>query len=82
MQTANIADVKDHLSHFLALVAQGEEVAICKRNVPVAKLVPIHAKPVNRTVLGREPGSAQVRGDLTEPAIPASDWGMLEVADA
>jgi prevent-host-death family protein len=77
----NIADLKDHLSHFLALVEQGGEVAICKRNIPIARIVPVAARHENRTVLGSDPGSVAVRGDLTEPAMPESDWGMLEVAE-
>lgn len=78
MQTANIAEVKDHLSRVLALVEKGEEVAICKRNVPIARIVPIYAKHVNRTVLGCDPGSVQVKGDLTTPAIPDAEWRMHE----
>ena len=77
----NIADLKDHLSQFLAQVERGEEVAVCRRNIPVAKIVPIPARQSNRTVLGSEPGSVHVCGDLTEPAMPESDWDMLEVAE-
>jgi prevent-host-death family protein len=76
MQTANIAEVKDHLSRFLALVEQGEEVAICKRNVPVARIIPVPAKKCNRTVLGCDPGSVQINGDITAPAMPEADWHM------
>jgi prevent-host-death family protein len=78
----NIADLKDHLSHFLAQVEQGEEVAICKRNLPIARIVPITATRSNRTMLGSEPGSVHVCGDLAEPAMPESDWSMLEVAES
>lgn len=76
MQTANIAEVKDHLSRFLALVEQGEEVAICKRNVPVARIIPMPAKKTNRTVLGCDRGSVQINGDITMPAMADGDWRM------
>jgi len=81
MANVNIGDLRNHLSQVLARVEQGEEVAICKRNVPVARIVRVGAEPRNRTVLGSDPGSVTVMCDLTEPAIPASDWGVLEVAE-
>ncbi|MBT3375479.1 MAG: type II toxin-antitoxin system prevent-host-death family antitoxin [Lentisphaerae bacterium] len=77
MTNVNIGDLKNHLSQFLLRVEQGDEVAVCKRNVPVAKITRLPRKTANRTVLGSEPGSATVTGDLTEPAMPASDWNML-----
>ena len=76
MQTANIAEVKDHLSRFLALVEQGEEVAICKRNIPVARIIPMPAKKSNCTVLGCDLGSVQIKGDITTPAMADADWCM------
>jgi len=81
MPTVNIGDLKDHLSQFLERVASGEELTICKRNIPVARVVPMPAPRANRTVLGSDLGSVTVLGDLTEPAIPDSDWGTLGVAE-
>jgi prevent-host-death family protein len=40
MKVANIAELKNNLSKFISFVEQGEVVEICKRNVPVAKLIP------------------------------------------
>ncbi len=40
MKTANIGDLKDNLSKFINLVEQGQVIEICKRNIPVALLVP------------------------------------------
>ena len=82
MTNVNIGEFKDHLSQFLVQVERGEEVAICKRNVPVARIVPVRPKRVNRTVLGCDVGSVAVLGDLTEPAISASDWEMLESSES
>ena len=77
MKVANIAEFKNHLSEYLAAVADGEEVEIRKRNTPLARVVPIRTPGRNRTVLGRGAGTVVVRGDLTEPMIPPEDWEML-----
>jgi prevent-host-death family protein len=42
MRTTNIADLKNHLSSFLADVKRGEEILISDRNKPIAKIVPLH----------------------------------------
>ncbi|MCC6591250.1 MAG: type II toxin-antitoxin system prevent-host-death family antitoxin [Bryobacterales bacterium] len=42
MVTVNIAELKDRLSSFLHRVRAGEEVVIRDRNLPIAKLVPLH----------------------------------------
>lgn len=70
MKVANIAEFKNHLSEYLAAVADGEEVEIRKRDAPLARVVPIRSPGRNRTVLGRGAGTVVVRGDLTEPMIP------------
>ena len=36
-----MADLKAHLSAHLQLVRQGEEVLVCDRNRPVARIVPV-----------------------------------------
>lgn len=77
MKVANIAEFKNHLSEYLAAVADGEEVEIRKRNAPLARVVPIRSPGRNRTVLGRGAGTVVVHGDLTEPMIPPEDWKML-----
>ncbi len=41
MKTANIAELKNHLSNYLADVKRGEEVLISDRNKPIAKIVPL-----------------------------------------
>ena len=42
MKTANIAELKNHLSNYLADVKRGEEILISDRNRPIAKIVPLH----------------------------------------
>jgi prevent-host-death family protein len=41
MQTINIHEAKAKLSEYLSAVEAGETVVICRRNVPVAEIVPI-----------------------------------------
>ncbi len=79
MKMANIAELKNNLSKFLSLVEKGEEVKICKRNIPIARLAPIKTKEIkNHTQLGCGQGTAQILDDLTEPMIPSENWEMLK----
>ena len=41
MRTVRISDLKAHLSAHLQLVRNGEEVLVCDRNRPVARIVPV-----------------------------------------
>ena len=78
MKATNIADLKNNLSKILSYVEKGESVQICKRNIPIAKIVPIDKKTEkNRTRLGCGIGSVQIKADLTEPMIPEESWEML-----
>ncbi|HEY6292440.1 MAG TPA: type II toxin-antitoxin system prevent-host-death family antitoxin [Terriglobia bacterium] len=62
MRTVRIGDLKAHLSAHLQLVRDGEEVMVCDRNKPVARIVPIrledHSDQQRRLV---------ARGVLTPP---------------
>jgi len=79
MQSANIADIKNHFSHFIAMVEQGEEVQVCKRNQAVAKIVAVErGAPANKTRLGCGKGSVRIRCNLTDPILPEDDWEMLK----
>ncbi len=78
MKVANIGELKNNLSKFIGFVEQGEVVQICKRNVPVAKLVPHESKKTgNHTRLGCGEGTVKIKGDLTEALIPEENWDML-----
>jgi antitoxin (DNA-binding transcriptional repressor) of toxin-antitoxin stability system len=77
MKTTNIGELKNNLSKFIGFVEKGEVVAIHKRNIPIALLIPHSAKIAgNRTKLGCGQGTARVNGDLTEPLIPEDTWDM------
>ena len=45
MYTVGLFDAKTHLSQYVARAEAGEEVIIMRHNKPVAKLVPLNAKP-------------------------------------
>ena len=61
MKIANVAEFKNHLSEYLAAVANGEQVEVRKRNMPLARVVPIRQPCRNRTVLGCGTGNVVVK---------------------
>jgi prevent-host-death family protein len=80
-KTVNIAEFKDRFSELLALVEQGAEVIVCRRNVPLARVEPIRRPRPRKTrhhVVGCVKATVQIHGDLTEPCIPETDWEMLK----
>ena len=62
MKTVNISDLKARLSAHIQFVRDGEEVLVCDRNLPVARIVPCrlegHSQQQRRLV---------ARGILTPP---------------
>ena len=62
MRTVNIGDLKARLSAYIQLVRDGEEVLVCDRNKPVARIIPCrledHSEHEQRLV---------ARGVLTPP---------------
>ena len=77
MKTVSVAELKKHLSSFLVLAQQGEEIEVLKRNIPVARLIGIPHDSVNRTRLGCGQGTGRILGDLTESLLPPEHWNML-----
>jgi prevent-host-death family protein len=45
MRKVNISDLKARLSAHIQLVKEGEEVLVCDRNKPVARIVPCRLPP-------------------------------------
>jgi prevent-host-death family protein len=73
MRTTNIAELKNHLSSFLADVKRGEEILISDRNQPIAKIVPLH----NTSEFTAEELALAAAGILRLPdnqALPESFW--------
>lgn len=62
----NIHDAKTHLSRIVEEVAEGKEVIIAKAGKPMAKLVPLDAKPSAKT-LGLLKGKVRIPADFNEP---------------
>jgi prevent-host-death family protein len=57
----NIADLKARLSEFVERAGSGEEVLVCRRNLPVARLVPLaSAEPAGSRKL------SEIRGWLDD----------------
>lgn len=74
MKKVNIGQLKDNLSKFLSFVEKGQAIAICKRNIPIALLVP-HGprKTGNRTKLGCGIGTVQIKEDLLKKICEHSE---------
>jgi prevent-host-death family protein len=73
MPSANIHEVRENLAEYLAAAERGEEVLICRRNQPVARLLAL-APPTPPTPRRRRPiGLAADAGQ----AVPESFWEPL-----
>lgn len=73
MKTMSAADFKAKcLSLMDEVAAQRREIVITKRGKPVAKLVPVETKP--RSIFGCMAGTAQILGDIIEPAVDPGEW--------
>jgi prevent-host-death family protein len=74
--TVNIGELKNHLSEFLERVEGGEEIVVCKRNVPFATITSIPQRK-NRSQPGWASSSLRILKPIEGPAIPEDDWNML-----
>ncbi len=77
MKKASIAYLRSQLSSLLDYVQKGEELQIEKRNVAIAKLVPVKTFRQNFTKLGRGKNSVKFLKDVVGPAFE-EDWEMLK----
>ncbi len=64
--TVNVHEAKTHLSKLLARVRVGEEVIIAKAGKPIARLVPVEARP-ERRVAGSAAGKVAIMPDFDAP---------------
>ena len=72
----NIVDLRNKLSEMLDFVQEGNELEIQKRNVVIAKVIPIAKdNKENQTKLDIGRGSVKFYGDVTEPVME-DDWDM------
>jgi antitoxin (DNA-binding transcriptional repressor) of toxin-antitoxin stability system len=56
----NVHQAKTHLSRYLARLARGESILLCKRNIPIAEIRPIRA----RRKVKRPVGLAKVKFNI------------------
>ncbi len=64
--TVNVHEAKTHFSKLLARVRVGEEVIIAKAGKPIARLVPVEAKPERRAA-GSAAGKVIIMPDFDAP---------------
>ncbi len=81
MKKYNVSEAKAKFSAVMEAVESGEYVTLCKRNKVIATLVPCgtSSKPVKHcTKIGWAKSQVKILGDIEKPAIPESDWEMLQ----
>ena len=83
MMTLNVSEAKTHFSNVVDQVEKGETVLICKRNLPVAKIIAVDpivvSKRKHTTEIGWAKGTgAFIHADLTEPVLEEADWDMMK----
>ncbi len=66
MAKVNIHEAKTQLSRLLQRVAEGEEITIAHRGVPVARLVPLEHKSIRRQ-LGLERDRVRISENFDAP---------------
>ena len=87
MRTVKIGDLKAHLSAHLKRVKQGEEVLVCDRDEPVARIVPCNLQDfseqdkhlIARGIMTPPLKRWDPRAPLPEPAGNVSDEVMEQV---
>ena len=63
----NIHEAKTHLSRYLDELAKGEIIILCKRNIPIAEIRPIHPQRKDLRPLGLARGEFKVTPAFFEP---------------
>jgi prevent-host-death family protein len=74
MKVVNIAELKNRLSVYLNEVKAGKEILIRDRNLPIAKIVPLHRLPQEDGELLRLEAQGKIR--LGEGAIDDEFWNL------
>ncbi len=63
----NIHEVKTHLSRYLAKLARGETILLCKRNIPIAEIRPLPQRRKGKRPIGLAKGEFKVPPEFFEP---------------
>lgn len=67
MVTLNVHEAKTHLSRYLARLSAGEKIILCKRNVPIAEIVPLKASRTEPRPVGLAKGRFEIPPAFFEP---------------
>ncbi len=63
----NIHEAKTNLSRYLKNLSEDEPILLCKRNVPVAKIVGLKSKSIKKRKIGLAKGDFVVPDDFFDP---------------
>jgi antitoxin (DNA-binding transcriptional repressor) of toxin-antitoxin stability system len=63
----NVHEAKTHLSRYLAKLAPGETLLVCKRNVPIAEIRRLPAQRVTKRPIGLAKEVFRVPRSFLEP---------------
>ena len=63
----NIHEAKTHLSRYLAKLAQGETILLCKRNKPIAEIRPLTPRRTKKRPIGLDKGKFAVTKEFFDP---------------
>lgn len=63
----NIHEAKTHLSKYLAKLRKGERIVLCRRNQPIAEIVPLPTPPTRKRPIGLAKGLLTIHPDFWKP---------------
>lgn len=77
MLKLNIHEAKTHLSKYLARLAKGETILLCKRNTPIAEIRPLPFEQTKPRPLGLGKGTVKIKTGFFEP-LPRDELAAFE----
>jgi len=78
VKTLSVTEFKANCLRFLAAVEEtGEPLLLTKRGRPLARILPA-GDGKEAGWLGMMEGTAEIAGDLVEPATSGQDWNVLK----
>lgn len=63
----NIHEAKTHLSKYLQGLTEGESILLCKRNIPIAKIIGLKKRSNKKRPIGLAKGDFNVPKSFFEP---------------
>ena len=66
MISVNLHEAKTKLSYFVSLAEKGQEIILCKRNIPIVKISALK-KNINKRPFGLAKGKIKIKDDFFEP---------------